>query len=80
VVCINPKRTFTTLRYRQRLAATTPQREAELTAYVHTQGGTVVIDGYRVTLTPDGELTWEPLPQSVTRQLAFPFLTEGGTL
>ncbi len=76
---INPKSSFTSLRYRERLQATTPQRAAELTTYITDHGGTAVIDGFRVTLD-NGELFWEQLPQALTRQLAFEFMAERGGL
>jgi hypothetical protein len=50
VVAINPKSILKSLQYRQRLEATTPQREVEFIAYVQAQRGLAVIDGYRVTL------------------------------
>lgn len=68
MVTINPKRTFTTIRYRHRLQGSTPAKEAELMAYVQAQGGTAIIDGYRVTLA-NGKLTWEKLPERPSRQL-----------
>ena len=78
MVTLNPKRTFTSLKYRKRLHTSTSTKEAELIAYVQDQGGEAIIDGFRVTLQ-DGKLTWVKLPQSATRQLAFPFIvTEGG--
>lgn len=64
-----PKSTLTSLRFRERLSASTPEKEAELMAYLSDQGGEAVIDGYRVT-SKDGRLAWEKLPQAVTRQLS----------
>ncbi len=62
------RRRLRSLRYRQRLQASTSKREAELMIYVWEQGGEAVIDGYRVTLK-DGRLLWERLPEVSSQQL-----------
>jgi hypothetical protein len=68
------QRRFRSLRYHQRLQASTSKKEAELMIYLWQRGGQAVIDGYRVTLK-DGRLSWEKLPPSQIKQLKL-FQTE----